>query len=102
MNRIEVGRRRDIVCCVGRHLKRDEGIKKRLYERRAFQQRKLLEQRPCGRRRDSNKANWLSHVGEREEMRETDSKKQARRGPGEAIAQTLGEMRTTGEFLANK
>lgn len=41
MNRIEVGRRRGIVCCVGRDLKRDEGIKKRLYERRAFQQRKL-------------------------------------------------------------
>lgn len=38
MNRIEVRRRRDIVCCVGRDLKRDEGIKKRLYERRAFQQ----------------------------------------------------------------
>ena len=51
---------------------------------RAFQP--LLEQRPHGRRRDSNKANWLSHVGERKEMRETDSKKRAHRGPGEAIA----------------
>lgn len=43
---------------------RDEGTK-RLYERGAFQQRNLPEQRPCGRRGNSSKADWLGHGGER-------------------------------------